>query len=210
MDKYRIFLPNLALVVSSVYCGCLYTQFSGDNMIIEHLVTQHVNTELYKQSLQIDTQTNQATFMLCDGSHNFTGYLMYNPTGVIRSSICSICARSLAYIREGKAGFWGMEYQSVAYPTVMVIVESVFAAARLHNAGIQAIAVPHKNSTEVIKKLLTFKRNYTTIFLELPHLLSNRIKQYADFVLQIPEPITEMSKADFQTYVIDKILGVQK
>lgn len=113
--------------------------------LLKHLKSRHVNLELYK-GLSLSEEDHSATFMLWNLSGQLVGYQQYRPH---RPKVDhSLNPRELRYftyatktdVSSQMHAVFGLDLLDTNNKTLFV-VEGVFDAVRLHNLGLNALAL---------------------------------------------------------------------
>ncbi len=113
--------------------------------LLKHLTSRHVNVELYK-GLTISEDDFSATFFLWNLSGQLVGYQQYRPERPKMDH--TLNPRELRYftyatkcdVNTQKHAVFGIDLLNPKQKTLFV-VEGVFDAVRLHNLGLNALAV---------------------------------------------------------------------
>jgi hypothetical protein len=167
-----------------------------------------MNLALYHQSVIVDTQTDQATFILTNFDEKMTGYQKYNPKGNKTLRKNQDEAKYFTHVSKGNIGAWGLEYQSEEYPQILIIVEGVFKACRFHKHDIQAIATLTSNPKFAKMQFVELRQKYLTIVIPDPDMAGRKLIKYGKTYLEVDEPIDEMSDESFMR-LVNKIKNME-
>jgi phage/plasmid primase-like uncharacterized protein len=172
---------------------CLYQE-----NIQQHLKDRGVDTN--KVGVWIDKEGNTASFPLYNLSGQLVGYQFYNPDGPKKTRIQSGFDKKLmkyyTYIAgesfEKKLGVWGLETYNISTP-FLFIIEGIFDAVKIHNAGYPAIAVLSNNPTPMIKSWLkTLPQKIIAILDNDANNSGNKLKSSAHKSFIVPDPYKDL------------------
>jgi len=121
--------------------------------IADHLKERHMDISRYN-GVYLDDDNCMVTFVLWNLSGEAVGYQRYNPLADKEKKNDPREGRYYTYLtgdkKNKRMGMWGLE--SLSYrKDILVIVEGVFDAVRLHNLNIPCVALlsssykPYKN-----------------------------------------------------------------
>jgi hypothetical protein len=134
----------------------------------------------------VDKKSGTATFLLYNLSGQLIGQQRYNPRG-IRKSNDPVLAR---YYTQGKTfAVWGLE-TVYDYHSYIFIVEGIFDAIKLHNAGQPAIAVL-TNDPQNLKSWF-FVMDKRVISILDNDKASQKLKGVSDHFFVVPDPYSDL------------------
>lgn len=151
----------------------------------------------------IDEERGIATFLLWDLSGRCAGYQQYNPAGTKQIRNDEKHRDQLKYFtyagEEGdgsRAGrkkliAWGFESFHVGQ-RIVFIVEGVFDAVKLHNAGLPALAVISNDPKHLRPLLIALGR--TVIAVCDRDDAGGRLANCADIAVRVPEPFKDLGE----------------
>lgn len=105
--------------------------------IYDHLLSRGFFTGNY---IGCNLDRECATFFLYNLSGQLVGFQVYRPTADKNWRLDPKEQRYFTHMSPGQIGVWGLEsYRSATLP--LFLVEGVFEACRLHNFGLQCVAI---------------------------------------------------------------------
>jgi len=169
-------------------------------MIKEHLQYRNLDTNLYNQSVVIDTDNNVCTFLLSDFNDKLTGYQQYNPIGEKLLRCNQADSKYFTHVTKDMLGVFGLEY--VSDINIMFIVEGVFKACRFHNMGYNSIAVLTNNPIKHIDKFNQLSNRYTTVVIPDPDKAGMKLTKYGTHFVIPDKSVDEMSDEEVLRLII--------
>jgi len=106
--------------------------------LIKHLTERHMDIALYKCVL--DENANIVVFFLYNLSGQIVGYHQYRPHGPKTQQNDPKDGRYYTFLKDN-LGVWGLDQCDFETGRYLYITEGIFDACRLHNIGLNAIAV---------------------------------------------------------------------
>lgn len=126
-------------------------------MMKEHLLSRHVNFDLYGKNLSYSDDPPVATFTLFNLLGHMKGVLHYRPLADKTRKNDEYGRYHIYTAKEGyghATAVWGMESFNFR-KDVLFLTEGIFDAVRLHNLGLPAIALL-SNNPKHMRHLLSF------------------------------------------------------
>jgi hypothetical protein len=154
-----------------------------------HLKDRGIDAE--KTAVIVDRESNIATFLLYNLSGQLVGYQEYNPN---EEKVRGNAGRYFNYVsREDKypkLAVWGVD--TIGNTQELFIVEGIFDAAKLHNAGKSAVAVLTNNPVHLKSWFAALP--YKIIAITDNDSAGTQLKKYADAVYTVPDPYKDLGE----------------
>lgn len=115
---------------------------------IYHLSSRYYLLDRYSQTW-IDQQQEVFTFPLWNLSGQLVGYQQYRPNGDKKQRRNPKEGKYFTYVSPGQIGVWGLDVLDPSDRRLFV-TEGVFKSCRLHNFGLNSIAVLGNNPKKLI------------------------------------------------------------
>lgn len=179
--------------------------------VLNHLKHRHVNVELYN-GLTVSEETNSATFLLWNLSGQLVGYQQYRPEQPKMDH--KLDPRELRYFTYATKGELKSQMHAVfglelldPNKKLLFVVEGVFDAVRLHNLGLNAVAVLGCNPKQM--KTWLWSLNYTVVPVcegdkagqKLKSLANTSLVEYLDEGLDLGDMTEEEVLKKFESYL---------
>ncbi|SFV87871.1 hypothetical protein MNB_SUP05-SYMBIONT-5-1337 [hydrothermal vent metagenome] len=124
--------------------------------ITQHLQHRKMDLRKYPTTVVVDEVKNIASFVFYRYDGAFIGFQRYNPN---KDKISKNSGKYFTVAAQGSFAYWGVE-QSLKKGEILYIVEGVFKAVRLHNKGLNAIAVLCNNPKGLRNQILLWGKMY--------------------------------------------------
>lgn len=173
----------------------------------QHLKDRHLNTALYS-GVFLDQENEVVTFFLWNLSGQMCGTQQYRPNADKKQKNDPREGRYYTSLHGNKhekpLAVWGLESFTLR-SDVLVIVEGVFDACRLHNAGVPAVALLTSSHKHFRNWLFSLNRKIYKV--EDDH--GSKLGRYE--ALQLPENRVDLGECNEEEIknIISRIFGDQ-
>ena len=182
--------------------------------IEDHLKSRGIDME--KTHVVFDTKTNTATFFLYNISGQLVGYQYYNPHGSKSLDQKKADRRLMKYYTyvtgqkdEKRLAVWGLESYDMK-SSVLFVVEGIFDAVKIQNAGYPAIAILSNDPRQDLKTWLkTLPQTIIAVLDRDDNSSGNKLASTGDRSTMTPAPykdLGDMPQEEVNTF-IKQILG---
>jgi len=163
--------------------------------IVDHLERRGVSVTARYRRVVVDTVRNTATFFLWNPSGQLVGFQQYNPNG---SKNCRNDVANSKYFTRvthqenvTAVAVWGLEYFDLLEWDFLFVVEGVFDAVKVINAGFPCVAVLGcRGSDSVVSWLKTL--SHKKIAIVDKDLAGKHLKKAVDVYHTVPDPFKDL------------------
>lgn len=129
--------------------------------MLSHLASRKFNPSLYS-NVCVDNENRVMTVYMYTDTGICKGYQQYRPDADKLAKNSPRDGRYFTWVTDGYFASWGAETM-IYRPDVVIIVEGIFDACRLHNFGIPALATFGSYNTQFKNYLACLSRSVYTI-----------------------------------------------
>ena len=160
--------------------------------IEDHLRSRGLDPK--KTQVIMDKETGKATFLLYNLSGQLVGYQRYNPAGTKTKNNDPVLGKYFIYVtkeseKSSKIAVWGME-TVYEHSKIVFVVEGIFDAIKIHNAGYPAVAVL-SNNPKILKSWFTILGKASIAILDNDK-AGSTLKNVTNRYVVVPDPYKDL------------------
>ena len=169
------------------------------SLLLEIDIEKHLKDrglDLKKSSAIIDKKSGLAHFIVYNFSGQLVGYQRYNPLGSKKNgrNLGDGLDKYYTYItkegpKTGKLAVWGLETLKES-SKLLFIVEGIFDAVKVHNAGYPCVAVLGNNPKVLKSWLYIIPQRIIAVIDKDP--AGRKLAKLADKAVTVPEPYHDL------------------